>query len=287
MTLNPQNLALNFHFWECPRCSFHNSNRVTTCKTCSSDRDGPTGAAEQLPLDQVILRNNLRILKYNFIILLYHVLYIDLCLPLSNMSPSLFSLLWLYIQVQTTSWHCVQCTFLNSHYSDPDSTDHLVCEICGGSSPLSAVVTQKTEEEPPETEAHTNTAASTVFLRGVEYHKSPPGLVTDKAVGYSVEGGLTHCSEPSRDATQRGCIHVGSVVLVVQKRDQATGRLTRGTVARLLTASERHPRGIKVQLQSGEVGRAHRLLWCRPLHSLWRMYCSCYIFVLKKLQYYI
>ena len=93
MTLNPQNLALNFHFWECPRCSFHNSNRVTTCKTCSSDRDGPTGAAEQLPLDQVILRNNLRILKYNFIILLYHVLYIDLCLPLSNMSPSLFSLL--------------------------------------------------------------------------------------------------------------------------------------------------------------------------------------------------
>jgi len=42
---------------------------------------------------------------------------------------------------------------------------------------------------------------------------------------------------------------------VVQKQDQRTGRLTRGTVRNILTKSATHPHGIKVRLDSGIVGR--------------------------------
>jgi uncharacterized repeat protein (TIGR03833 family) len=50
-------------------------------------------------------------------------------------------------------------------------------------------------------------------------------------------------------------IHVGSTVEIVQKHHQRSGELTEGQVQRLLTKSPTHPHGIKVQLQSGEVGR--------------------------------
>ena len=44
-------------------------------------------------------------------------------------------------------------------------------------------------------------------------------------------------------------------VLVVMKQDQGTGRLTKGVVKDVLTHSRTHPRGIKVRLQSGKIGR--------------------------------
>ena len=47
------------------------------------------------------------------------------------------------------------------------------------------------------------------------------------------------------DATVRNNIKIGSKVLVVQKQDQRTGKLTEGIVMRLLTNSPNHPRGIK------------------------------------------
>lgn len=50
-------------------------------------------------------------------------------------------------------------------------------------------------------------------------------------------------------------IQIGTQVDVVQKQDQRTGKLTRGVVQRILTKSATHPHGIKVQLQSGIVGR--------------------------------
>ncbi|SMO77167.1 conserved hypothetical protein [Saccharicrinis carchari] len=50
-------------------------------------------------------------------------------------------------------------------------------------------------------------------------------------------------------------IQVGAEVEVVQKIHQRTGELTRGLVKRILTKSASHPHGIKVQLQSGVVGR--------------------------------
>ena len=47
---------------------------------------------------------------------------------------------------------------------------------------------------------------------------------------------------------------------VVLKADQRTGKLTHGKVADILTSSPTHPRGIKVRLYSGEVGRVREIL---------------------------
>jgi uncharacterized repeat protein (TIGR03833 family) len=48
---------------------------------------------------------------------------------------------------------------------------------------------------------------------------------------------------------------IGTTVSVVQKHDQGTGRLTNGIVAEVLTNSSSHPRGMKVRLTDGTVGR--------------------------------
>lgn len=58
------------------------------------------------------------------------------------------------------------------------------------------------------------------------------------------------------DGIFRKNIHVGATVMVVQKQDRRSGKLTKGVVSRILTNSEKHPRGIKVMLESGIVGRA-------------------------------
>jgi uncharacterized repeat protein (TIGR03833 family) len=55
-------------------------------------------------------------------------------------------------------------------------------------------------------------------------------------------------------------IQPGTRVAVVVKADQATGRLTEGVVRDVLTNSLRHPHGIKVRLESGEVGRVKFIL---------------------------
>lgn len=55
--------------------------------------------------------------------------------------------------------------------------------------------------------------------------------------------------------TLRSNIQVESEVEIVQKQHQRTGELTHGFVKRLLTKSPKHPHGIKVQLETGEVGR--------------------------------
>ncbi len=44
-------------------------------------------------------------------------------------------------------------------------------------------------------------------------------------------------------------------VMIVLKQDQPTGKLTRGVVRDILTNSPRHPHGIKVRLETGQVGR--------------------------------
>jgi len=62
------------------------------------------------------------------------------------------------------------------------------------------------------------------------------------------------------DGTIRKNIKIGSEVEIVQKQDQRSGNLTEGVVKRLLTKSPKHPHGIKVQLDSGEVGRVKVIL---------------------------
>lgn len=62
------------------------------------------------------------------------------------------------------------------------------------------------------------------------------------------------------DGTKRSSIKIGAKVMVVQKQDQRTGKLTQGIVARILTNSATHPHGIKVMLESGIVGRVKEIL---------------------------
>lgn len=50
-------------------------------------------------------------------------------------------------------------------------------------------------------------------------------------------------------------IYPGLEVLVILKKDQRSGNLTRGIVKDILTSSSRHSRGIKVRLEDGQVGR--------------------------------
>lgn len=66
----------------------------------------------------------------------------------------------------------------------------------------------------------------------------PPALVATNASG-----------------TYRRNIRPGMRVAIVLKEDQPTGELTTGVVRDLLTSSDEHPRGIKVRLVSGLVGR--------------------------------
>ena len=61
------------------------------------------------------------------------------------------------------------------------------------------------------------------------------------------------------DGRVRRNITVGAEVLIVLKRDQRTGRLTRGVVKDILTRSANHPRGIKVRLRNGKVGRVQEV----------------------------
>ncbi len=60
--------------------------------------------------------------------------------------------------------------------------------------------------------------------------------------------------------TKRSDIKPGMRVAIVLKRDQRTGLLTEGIVKELLTNSSDHPHGIKVRLESGEVGRVKKVL---------------------------
>jgi len=57
------------------------------------------------------------------------------------------------------------------------------------------------------------------------------------------------------DGRYRENIHPGLEVDIVLKKDQRTGKTTRGIVQDLLTKSNFHPHGIKVRLDNGQVGR--------------------------------
>lgn len=62
------------------------------------------------------------------------------------------------------------------------------------------------------------------------------------------------------DGRNRKNINIGDEVEIVQKHHQRTGELTEGFVKRILTNSPNHPHGIKVMLETGEVGRVQRVL---------------------------
>ena len=59
---------------------------------------------------------------------------------------------------------------------------------------------------------------------------------------------------------RRKDIKPGLEVEIVLKEDQRTGRRTRGIVRDILTRSAEHPHGIKVRLETGEVGRVKEIV---------------------------
>ncbi len=58
----------------------------------------------------------------------------------------------------------------------------------------------------------------------------------------------------------RDKINIGIIVQIIQKQDQRTGKLTEGIVKRILTSSNFHPHGIKVELENGKIGRIQNIV---------------------------
>ena len=54
-------------------------------------------------------------------------------------------------------------------------------------------------------------------------------------------------------------VKIGTEVDIVLKADQPTGKLTHGIVAQILTSDSFHPRGVKVRLKDGQVGRVQKV----------------------------
>ena len=67
---------------------------------------------------------------------------------------------------------------------------------------------------------------------------------------------------------QRQDVQVGARVNIVEKQNQRTGLTTEGIVRELLTKSSFHPHGIKVRLESGQVGRVKEILPAGGKHDL-------------------
>ncbi len=61
------------------------------------------------------------------------------------------------------------------------------------------------------------------------------------------------------DPKKKFDIKQGLKVNIVLKQDQRSGKLTQGIVKNILTNSPNHPHGIKVRLNSGEVGRVQEI----------------------------
>lgn len=58
----------------------------------------------------------------------------------------------------------------------------------------------------------------------------------------------------------RSDIYPGLEVDIILKKDQRSGKRTRGFVKDLLTSSAYHSRGIKVRLEDGQVGRVIEII---------------------------
>jgi uncharacterized repeat protein (TIGR03833 family) len=59
---------------------------------------------------------------------------------------------------------------------------------------------------------------------------------------------------------KRENIKLGLRVSIVMKADQRSGKITEGIVRDILTNSSVHSHGIKVRLESGQVGRVKEIL---------------------------
>ena len=63
-----------------------------------------------------------------------------------------------------------------------------------------------------------------------------------------------------KDGRVRTNIHIGLKVDVVKKQHQRSGELTRGVIKAILTSAPKHTHGIKVMLETNEVGRVKNII---------------------------
>jgi len=63
------------------------------------------------------------------------------------------------------------------------------------------------------------------------------------------------------DGRNRSDVYPGLEVDIILKKDQRSGKKTRGIVKDLLTSSVYHSRGIKVRLEDGQVGRVAEIIF--------------------------
>lgn len=62
------------------------------------------------------------------------------------------------------------------------------------------------------------------------------------------------------DGKIREHVKIGQEVNIVLKKDQRSGNLTNGVIKRLLTKAPKHTHGIKVELESGDIGRVKEII---------------------------
>lgn len=67
-------------------------------------------------------------------------------------------------------------------------------------------------------------------------------------------------SSDNPNPPRRSDIHIGDAVWVIEKPNYGTNNYTQGFVAEILTSADFHPRGIKVRLTHGPVGRVQWLM---------------------------
>ena len=79
------------------------------------------------------------------------------------------------------------------------------------------------------------------------------------AVSLEWEKPYTPLQEVNMAGNVRKEITAGLKVAIILKEDQRSGTLTEGVVKDILTKSPTHPHGIKVRLESGQVGRVAKI----------------------------
>jgi uncharacterized repeat protein (TIGR03833 family) len=71
---------------------------------------------------------------------------------------------------------------------------------------------------------------------------------------------IVKIKEQNMEGTVRSNIKPGLRVEIIQKKDQRTGKVTEGVVKDILTSAPKHTWGIKVRLQTGEIGRVQNIM---------------------------
>lgn len=64
----------------------------------------------------------------------------------------------------------------------------------------------------------------------------------------------------NKEPPTRDKIKIGSAVWIIEKENYGTSKYTQGFVKEILTSKRVHPRGIKVRLTDGTVGRVQWLM---------------------------